>query len=364
MKIPDSDALDLHIARARIILSLVALTSIYIDPSIGGLFHLEPYLLATLLGHLVYSIALYLALARHMSPRFRHTVALAMDIFFAAAVTVFTEGTTSPSYVFFVFAIVAAGFRTGFTATLAVTLGCVALYLLVTAVRHEISSAYFMRAVYLAMAGYFIGFFGQQRARFETRLRELEAASERHMIARSLHDGYVQALAGVTLRLGTCQELLARHRPDEAREELKDLRIGVAREYDQIRSYIRSLARLDEGTPIGEGRAASETRMEVNAAFAASLDMSEQIVQVILEGIRNTARHARARSATIRVAPVDGAVKILIDDDGVGFRDTGVQPWSIASRVAEYGGTMKIGDGDRPGAHLEIDLPLNQESAR
>ena len=358
MKMPDSDALDLHIARARITLSLVALTSIYIDPSIGGLFHLAPYLLAILLGHLVYSVALYVALARHISPRMRHAVSLAMDISFAAAVTLFTEGSTSPSYVFFVFAIAAAGFRTGFTATLAITLGCVGLYLLVTAMLHQLSSFYLMRAVYLAMAGYFIGFFGQQRARFEARMRELEAASERQMIARSLHDGYVQALAGVTLRLGTCQELLARQRPDEAREELHDLRIGVAREYDQIRSYIRSLARLDEGSPLGERSGATDTRIRIDAAFSANLRVSEQIVQVMLEGIRNTARHARAHSATIQVAQTDGAVRILIDDDGVGFRDAGVQPWSIASRVTECRGTLKIAN-DRPGAHLQIEMPLS-----
>ena len=55
--------------------------------------------------------------------------------------------------------------------------------------------------------------FGQLRTKFESRLRELETVEERQNIARSLHDGYVQALAGVTLRLGTCRELLLRQRP-------------------------------------------------------------------------------------------------------------------------------------------------------
>src|SRR5437016_1313808 len=134
MKIHDLDALDLHIARARITLSLVALGSIYIDPSIGGMFHLDRYLLATLLGHLAYSVIIYLALTRRIAPRLSREFSLAMDIFFASAVTFLTEGSTSPSYVFFVFAIVAAAFRTGFTTTLTLTFGCVGLYLLVIAV--------------------------------------------------------------------------------------------------------------------------------------------------------------------------------------------------------------------------------------
>ena len=64
-----------------------------------------------------------------------------------------------------------------------------------------------MRAVYLAIAGYLIGFFSQQRALFEAEVRELETRAERQSIARSLHDGYVQALAGVNLRLETCRAL-------------------------------------------------------------------------------------------------------------------------------------------------------------
>jgi signal transduction histidine kinase len=358
MKIPDSDALDLYIARARITLSLVALTSIYIDPSIGGIFHLDSYLLATLLGHLLYSVAIYIALIRGLDPRVRHAVSLTMDVLFAAAVTFLTEGATSPSYVYFVFAIVATGFRTGFSATLALTCGCVGLYLVVIALLHQLSGFFVMRAVYLAIAGYFIGFFGQQRAKFEGRVRELEAAAERHTIARSLHDGYVQALAGVTLRLGTCLELLARGRVDGARDELAELRMGVAREYDQIRSYIASLAHLDEKRASSAAQSSPETTFSIEATFSAGQRVVEQVVQVMLEAIRNTARHASARSATIHVSGTYGGIRIVIDDDGVGFSNPQVEPWSIASRVAECGGQIKMGSRDRPGAHLEIEMPV------
>jgi signal transduction histidine kinase len=358
MKIEDLDALDLHIARARVTLSLVALGSIYIDPSIGGMFHLDRYLLATLLSHLIYSLVTYLALTRRLGPRFGRELTLALDIFFAAAVTFLTEGSTSPSYVFFVFAIVAAAFRTGFTATLTLTGGCVALYLLVIAVDEHLNGFYVMRAVYLAIAGYFIGFFGHQRARFEARLRELEAASERHAIARSLHDGYVQALASVTLRLGTCLELLQRGRAEEVRQELADLRGGIAREYDQIRAYIRSLASLDERSNGAELRSQSETRFHIEAAFNAPHDVAEQILQVMLEGLRNTVRHAGAHTGAIQVTETGGRVRMLIDDDGAGFRDPDVRPWSIASRVAECGGIMKIASAATAGAHLEIEMPV------
>src|ERR1700728_2079441 len=133
MKLQDFSAFDLNIARARMGLSLVALLSIYVDPSAGGAFHLNTFALTTLLCHLVYSLAIYLAFNRGFAPEILQRAATALDIFFAAAVTLFTEGPTSPSYIFFVFAIVAVGFRTGFRATLAVTGICVMLYLLIMA---------------------------------------------------------------------------------------------------------------------------------------------------------------------------------------------------------------------------------------
>src|SRR5436309_8463330 len=92
----------------------------------------------------------------------------------------------------------------------------------------------------------------------ESRIRELESASQRERIARSLHDGYMQALAGVNLRLETCRELLRRGHEDDAFVELTELQAGVNREHDELRAYIRSLvdlerpaapAPLDDGTP-------------------------------------------------------------------------------------------------------------------
>jgi signal transduction histidine kinase len=52
-----------------------------------------------------------------------------------------------------------------------------------------------------------------------------------------------------------------------------------------------------------------------------------------------------------------GEIVVTIDDDGVGFRDSVEPPWSIASRVAEMGGRLRIDSDRTPGAHLRIALP-------
>ena len=164
-----------------------------------------------------------------------------------------TEGRTSPSFIFFVFAIVAVGFRTGFRDTLLVTLCCVALYALVVEISNGLLSVYLMRAVYLAIAGYLIGFFGQQRVHFERRVRELETEAEREAIARSLHDGYLQALAGVSLRLESCRDMLLSNEPAAALAEIKEIQLGVSREYDEVRVYVRSLAGAELPASVSRG---------------------------------------------------------------------------------------------------------------
>jgi signal transduction histidine kinase len=51
------------------------------------------------------------------------------------------------------------------------------------------------------------------------------------------------------------------------------------------------------------------------------------------------------------------AIRVTIDDDGVGFEELDQAPWTIASRVAEFGGQLKMNADNPSGAHLEIDMP-------
>ncbi len=348
--------LDRQVARARVAVSVAAIVSLYVDPSAGGLFRLPALLLVTLAGHLAYSTVEYVAITWREESWLGRNLSIALDLFFATVIAFLTEGGTSPSFVFFVFAIVASVFRMGARETLFVILYSVSLYALVIAFSHGLLSTYMMRAVYLAIAGYLIGFFGRQRARFETRLRELEAESERLTIARSLHDGYIQALAGLNLRLETCRELLKSDLPGEALAEAEEIQASVEREYDHVRSYVRFLARggHDSGTAL---TSSSEAEVRVKAEFAAHATNAEHVLQILVEGLRNVQRHARARSCAIVVDQPSDLIRIKIDDDGVGFGDDKIPPWTIASRIAEMNGRLTLKTDVPIGAHLEMEIP-------
>jgi two-component system sensor histidine kinase DesK len=355
MNLPELRNLDLSIARARIALSLIAMLSLYIDPSTaGGLFHLNAYALTTLLCHLAYSVGMYFALSRRFSDVNLQLLSTCFDLFFATAVAFITEGQTSASYVFFVFAIVASGSRVRSRPIVTVTFCSVVLYLSVIVLTQGITSVYDMRAVYLAITGYLIGFFSQQRALFEAQVRELETRAERQSIARSLHDGYVQALAGVNLRLETCRALLNRNRPQDALLEITDLQTGVAREYDAVRIYLRSLAGIDQGRS-AELSARTDPSFEVRADFSGRSLLGEHILQIMLEGLRNARSHGLANLVRIDVHESNDKVSITIEDDGVGLSDSSSRPWAIASRVAELEGQMSMhSDGS---TRLLIELP-------
>jgi signal transduction histidine kinase len=356
MKVQAFSDFELDIARTRIILSLLAMLSLYVDPSTaGGLFHLEPWMLATLLCHLTYSVGTYLLLYYQAASRRLSTATIVLDLLFAMAIAYLTEGQTSPSYAFFVFAIIAVGVRGTLRAIMQVTLSGVALYLLAIFLAHGLTGAYAMRAVYLAIAGYLVGFFAQQRAYHEDWGRELEAQAERHSIARLLHDSYVQSLAGVNLRLETCRELLRRGRPDDASRELTELQLGVKRQFDEVREYVRSLAGVDSASSSEIADISADPKIQISSVFNGSSRLGERILQIMLEGLRNARKHARATSVRIEASEIAGRVLITIADDGVGFPPAADPPWTIASHVAETGGRLSFSDSGP--ACLQIEIP-------
>jgi signal transduction histidine kinase len=170
-----------------------------------------------------------------------------------------------------------------------------------------------------------------------------------------LHDGYMQALAAISLRLESCRDMLISNESASALAEIKEIQLGVSREYDEVREYVRSLASA-ERPESRISRMDLNTQFHVLAAFTATGEVVEHVMQIVLEGIRNTRRHGQARSGSINVQQLSGTISITIDDDGIGFREPVTPPWTIASRVAEFGGRLVV-NSESVGAHLEISLP-------
>jgi len=348
---------ELAVARGRLGLGLIAPISIYIDPSNNGWLDITGYSLAVLVIYLAYAAIAYRVVRSHAesAPTRRYlSITALLDVAFAAAVALVTEGPTSPSWLFFVFAILAVNLRTEFRVGSLITLFCSAIYLVLLIIAAP-GREFEMRAAYLAMIGYLIRFFGRENARLEGLVRDLQSQRQRHEIARALHDGYIQALAGVNLQLDTCRKLLKSGRSADAVALVDDIQGGVKREFDEVRAFVRSLADRNGSASHADGKA--DTCFEISASFKADGMVSEQILQIMIEAVRNTRRHASAHLSTLRVTELEKSIDIAVDDDGVGLAPIGNKPWTIESRVSEYDGTLQIASDHSQGTHIRIQMP-------
>lgn len=355
-----------RIARCRLILSVVAMGAVFLDPTqpfvsgwlpmSTGRFTIDPYVFAVMVLHLAYSVTIYFAAVREWLPiRVLATGTLYSDVLLGAAIAFLTEGATSPFYAFFAFAVVAAGFRSGMQQAMLVTAASVLLYLGLIVISSPGSlNLYIMRPAYLAIVGYLVGYLGQQRIDLQQEVRLLEATEQRHRIARDLHDGFAQAMAGINLKIESCLRLLRRGAGGDAEEELSDLQASVRREYDELRSYMQSLAGV-RPSPAADVPA-QEADVSLDIDVHGSLDLVDHVLQIAREGLTNVRRHSQARSARVRIQQDEGFVRIAIDDDGVGQIHRN-PPWSIASRVRELGGRVQVSTDAGHGLHLQILLP-------
>jgi signal transduction histidine kinase len=201
-----------------------------------------------------------------------------------------------------------------------------------------------------------------------SRARLIEASeAERRRIERDLHDGAQQRLIAVALALDearveasqlatdapfvkrlhdTADELMA------AIEELRELARGIhpaVLTEDGLRVAVSSLAR----------RAAVPVDVDITFNDRLPAAVEATAYYVVAESLANITRHARARSATIRMAHDNGHLDIDISDDGDGGADAsrGSGLRGLADRLDAISGTLRIDSPPQGGTRLRAEIP-------
>src|SRR4051794_11901294 len=158
--------------------------------------------------------------------------------------------------------------------------------------------------------------------------RAVEASEgERRRIARDLHDGVVQELAGTAFALsGTAREPSL---SPSLREELMGSSKALRRSLRQLRSLLVEIhppdlnaaglgAALEDlsGTATSAGIA---TSVSVTGVEGAPDHVVTLVWRVAQEAIRNAVRHADASNLMVEVRGEERQVRLTVKDDGVGF---------------------------------------------
>jgi signal transduction histidine kinase len=211
---------------------------------------------------------------------------------------------------------------------------------------------------------------------------------ERVRLGRELHDGVLQALAGIGLQLSAIRRSLASDLKS-AENRLMDLESLVVEEQRDLRFFIQSM----RAVPIDPARAEDSLmahlrelgkRIEaywnlkvaiVSEGFRRPVPplLAESVYRLVQEALANAARHARACRANVTVGSVEDGIRIAVFYDGQGFdfrgrfdlqalSKTDQGPVSLRERVTYLSGSLEI-DSAETETQIRIGLPLRPAEA-
>ena len=203
---------------------------------------------------------------------------------------------------------------------------------------------------------------------------------DRRRVARELHDGVGQLLAGIAMNTAA---LIKSNLPPQAVEKLLDTETLTREAIRQIRttSHLLHPPLLDElglssalewyvdgfskrsGIPVTLKIPKDLNRLPPNTEIA--------IFRVVQECLTNIHRHANASSGSVELSRLPGNLQLAIRDDGTGMPDdywsrpngrSGVGLRGIKERIEELGGQLRVGSSQY-GTEIIARIPLPNDEA-
>jgi signal transduction histidine kinase len=196
---------------------------------------------------------------------------------------------------------------------------------------------------------------------------EIEEA-ERRRISRELHDEAGQSLLYVRLQLEMLEQQAADAGPVAAR--LRELRQMVEHSILEIRRLIAALspAILEQmglaaalRQLVGRFRQMHPAEVAVHIPRRLELPKKVEIIvyRLVQEALNNVAKYSLASHVNLSVETADGVLKLLVEDDGIGFdveeafsRPDRYGLSGLRERVALLGGVLEVESVKKPAAEI------------
>ncbi|MET8970867.1 sensor histidine kinase [Streptomyces hydrogenans] len=233
-------------------------------------------------------------------------------------------------------------------------------------------------SLFVFAAAYVLGRLTDARQRAHLVEAERAAARERARIAREMHDILSHAVSLMIVQ-AEAGPVAVRRAPERAEAAFEAISATGRDAMDQLRRMLGVLRDEDSG----DGRSPQPDLAELPALLdrvrAGGLDvryetsggltglpapLAATAYRIAQEALTNTVRHARARTATVRIDRTGALLTVLVRDDGRGprtapGRTAGHGLAGMRERAAAHGGTATAGPGpDGRGFEVRAELPV------
>jgi signal transduction histidine kinase len=203
---------------------------------------------------------------------------------------------------------------------------------------------------------------------------------ERQRLARELHDGPVQMLTVLSLRLDWCSYLAKLEDLDGLKEELSSVTHSLSHGIQGFRQLISNL-RLPtlEGGSLAGALQNHVTDYESRTGVRAVLDVSDDlllnrlsvlqqvaVLRIVQEAMQNVYKHAQATQVKISLRYLPLELVVQVEDDGCGFDAsqlprrnslhmglTGMREWA-----EEIAGELQVESEPGQGSRVILTVPL------
>jgi signal transduction histidine kinase len=200
---------------------------------------------------------------------------------------------------------------------------------------------------------------------------------ERARLARDLHDGVGQTLTAVVLTLDAAESELRTNTeaPTIAGvasiQRARNLASTALAETRQVAAELRPIRVHEIGLGAALRNLAGSAGVAVDLRFDPELlppgrmspELEIDIYRIVQEALGNAARHSRARRIWIGGQFLDGMVRLVVGDDGVGFDEAAREPGlgldGMRERAAIHAGSVDVRSRRGIGTRVEIVVPLS-----
>jgi signal transduction histidine kinase len=196
---------------------------------------------------------------------------------------------------------------------------------------------------------------------------------ERKRISRELHDGTGQGLMVLRLYLGMLGagqlDTESQGKVQEALglldNTIEDLRRIIGRLCPQTLERLGLLPAIrKEVRDVSRNTGLKATLELPHLLRRLDTEVELAIYRSVQEALHNIAKHSRARSFRVSLEDSDGALRLLVEDDGIGFtrkrcsQSNSFGLWGMRERITALGGKLRVRSELGKGTALRVTLPV------